>query len=193
MHLLGIHGVTRTSNLPPWTTQTVPTNEPIWLNNNYLTLLLAGVSKTTSRHTSSSKPVGESDKDYRQQQKDYSDRDYRNKPASSDHHDYKDVDYRSASSSKTSQNKNNIRRSVSTERDYRAQHSSNSANAINNHSNASSSSNVQENYLPSTGKFYDYSSWNTTTSSNESKTINGITVAKPNDAFLKTEGKGSTL
>ena len=157
-----------------------------------LDCLYSGTSKTTSRHLSSSKPTTETDKDYRQQQKDYCDRDYRNKPSSSEQHDYKDIDYRSGSS-KNSQNRNNIRRSVSTDRDYRSQHSSNSLNAVNNHSNTSSGGNAQENYLPSTGKFYDYSSWSTKTSSSDTKTINGITVAKPNEAFHKTEGNTPLL
>ena len=142
---------------------------------------------TSSRHSSSSKPnensSADTDKDYRHH-KDYCDRDYRNRPSTSDH-DYKDIDYRNAASSKTSNTKNNVKRAISTDRDYRA-HNSSVTNTLPNHE-SNSSIKKEESYLPSTGKFYDYSKWNASTSNTDTKTINGVTSST--ESFHKnTEG-----
>ena len=132
---------------------------------------------------------GEADKDYRQH-KDYCDRDYRNRFSAGDR-DYKDIDYRNTGAVSKSY-KNNIKRSVSTDKDYRSLNTTTNLNAVTNHLNTSNMPIKKDNYVPSTGKFYDYSSWNSSNSRDDSKNVNGVC---PNaDLTIKTtEGKLCSL
>ena len=108
---------------------------------------------------------------------------------SDDQHDYKDVDYRSTPSvPKISCDENHMDQPFGTDKDYRSQQLSIRSDAVNNHTNTPVTSHPKENYLPFTGKFYDYSSWNIEATNIESNTTNGITVSKPSETFIKSKG-----
>ena len=149
-----------------------------------------------SRLSSSSSVVAnsESDKDYRPKKQDYCDRDYRSKLSTGDH-DYKDMDYRSSSTvSKASVGKNVACQSVDLDKDYRSQNPKSSDGcSLNNHS--LKNCNAKENYVPATGKFYDYSSWNATGSSsnNESNAVNGRTAASASESLQKPTDEGELI
>lgn len=131
---------------------------------------------STSKNTSTSNSGGEVDRDYRHH-KDFCDRDYRNRFSAGDR-DYKDIDYRNTGAISKPYKNNNIKRSISSDKDYRSLNTStNASHAVTNHMNTGNVPSKKDNYVPSTGKFYDYSSWNSTSNSHkDTKNLNGTTA-----------------
>ncbi|XP_076822523.1 uncharacterized protein LOC143468924 isoform X2 [Clavelina lepadiformis] len=137
-------------------------------------------ASSSGQSQSSSHTHADADKDYRNRHKDYCDRDYRTKATTGDR-DYRDVDYRDVSSVRKGDPKDALQRSVSTDKDYRTSQSVTST--TNCHvpasvATATSGSNGQvlvktDIYLPSTGEFYDYSSWDGKAKLDQAKGVNG--------------------
>uniref|UniRef100_H2ZIN8 WW domain-containing protein n=1 Tax=Ciona savignyi TaxID=51511 RepID=H2ZIN8_CIOSA len=130
-----------------------------WIDSKAVDLKAHDKSKTSQRgganlNRSNSKP-GSSEADYRRGNHD---RDYRNKPD----RDYRDVDYRDNQSKE-------IRRVTSVDKDYRPRDHTATSVGSNGHPLTQN-----KDYVPSTGEFYDYSTWG----SRATPQVNGLSSSE---------------